>query len=123
MRLLGRQTHTLERTAAGSYVAGVWTVGAPASSTFTGSLQPLSGRELERLPEGLRTRATSQLFTDPDVQLLTVELSTAKQADVVVTPTGRRFEIVAVEDWTAHSARTAHYRYLLAELGADEEAL
>lgn len=123
MRLLGAQTHTLERYDAPSNVDGVWVRGSSTTTTFTGSLQPLTGRELERLPEGLRTRASSTLITAPDVQLRTVDLANQRQADVVISASGRRFEVIRVEDWTAHAAATAHWRYVLAELGADEEAL
>lgn len=49
---------TRTRRAAGSYNAdGVWVEGAPTATALNAAIQPVSGRELKDMPEGIRTEA------------------------------------------------------------------
>lgn len=121
MSILGKTTFTVERAAAGSRVNGRWVDGAASTLTLRGSWQPMSSREREQLPEGYRTKHVAKLYTDCDQPLLTcVDLATATRQDVILRD-GRRYEVIAVADWSDHAAPTRHRAYTLAEIGADEE--
>jgi len=49
---------TRMRKAAGAYNAdGVWVAGAAATTALSATIQPVSGRELKDMPEGIRTEA------------------------------------------------------------------
>lgn len=64
-------TYTVTRKPAGSYVAGVWTKGQPSQTlTFSivASIQPASGKELLRLPEGRRTEETRVVYSKTELQ-------------------------------------------------------
>jgi hypothetical protein len=57
-------TYSVTRAAnAGTYVDGVFVPGSTSTLSIAASVQPVSGRELQRLPEGLRTRELLSLFT------------------------------------------------------------
>ena len=54
MSLLGEQTLTRRRFEAGTWAAGRWTTGDSDDTSFTGSVQPMGGKDRQVLPEGLR---------------------------------------------------------------------
>lgn len=92
---LASGTYTVTRRGASTYDAdGV--LGTPTSSTFsaTGSLQPASGRDLQRLPEGMRTREARIFFTP--TALLTAG---AGQEPDTVAADGDTWEVSNVESW------------------------
>ena len=63
--MLGQRTYTITRQSGGSTgTDGIWTPGAESTLTIRGSWQPLTGRELEQLPEGYRERARAKLNTN-----------------------------------------------------------
>lgn len=64
--------------------------------TVEACVQPLSGRELLRLPEGLRTRETVAVYSP--VELRTANASTGALADQV-HHAGGVFEVELVEAW------------------------
>lgn len=103
--MIARQNITLKRVAPGSYdVNGVWVEGAVTSSTIAASVQPASGKELDRLPEGRMYKEAFTLYT-----------STALNADEdnnadQVTIFGKDFTIVNVEVW--RNGILPHYKAL-----------
>lgn len=115
--MLGAIPITLTTRAAGSYVAGVWTPGEATTSTILGSPQPLTGRQREKLPEGLRTKQTLRLFTTAVLSPLSIAGPTACDQ---VTIDGRLYDVDVLSDWSKHAAPTAHREYLLIERGQDE---
>lgn len=120
--ILGKTTLSVQRVAAGSFVNGRYVNGASTTFDIEGSWQPLTGRQREQLPELYRTRHTASLRCDAQqTKLSPVDVGAKTRQDVVVRE-GRRYEIIAVEDWTDHAAPTRHIEYTLAEIGADEEA-
>jgi hypothetical protein len=90
-----------------SFATGVYTVtrrastgvgtdgrAAPASSsTFTieASVVPLSGRELQRLPEGMRVRDAQKLYTATPLKTI--------GAPDVITVGGEDYEVSSVTSW------------------------
>lgn len=120
--MLGTASFSVQRVAAGSLVNGRWVDGATSTITVVGSWQPLSGRQREQLPELYRTRQTARLICDTAQPLLSpVDVAAKTRQDVIVRG-GRRYEIIAIEDWTDHAGPTAHIAYTVALIDADEEA-
>jgi len=63
---------------------------------FTGSVQSLTGRELQRLLEGQRNSGRQKLYTDKD--LFTVQTSECKLADRVLYKNAT-YQVDRVSDW------------------------
>lgn len=88
---------TIERHAAGSYVNGNYTVGAV--TTFTADpivVHIATGKEMLRLPEGVRTRKAVAVYTKQPLQ--TASAPGGNDADVVLYGS-ERFEVQTLEDW------------------------
>lgn len=68
-----RSAQNIIRTGQGAYTRGEWADGTPNLVTIYGSVQPVSGQELNVLPEGLRTRETVKIYTDSELN--TAEVS------------------------------------------------
>lgn len=120
MTLLGPTTVTVERPGPQTVVAGEVIDGAPTTFTIRASVQPIGGREREDLPEGYRTRGRYKMYQKRGPVLQTTNLETNQREDIAVYK-GRRFEVVSWLDWSDHKAPTKHQKYLLAELGIDEQ--
>lgn len=90
-------TYVVTRTPVGTYPSGGLHVpGTPANINVLACVQPLTPRELERLPEGLRSRELRHVWT----------AAALKVADGVNVPDlvaidGASWEVQAVEDWVA----------------------
>lgn len=91
--LLGSQALVMKRRAAGSFTAGRYAQGAESNVNITGSMQPLSARDIERLPDGIRERAEFKLFTISTLQ--TGEMADRTTYNTIV------YEIQSVKDWKA----------------------
>lgn len=81
---------TVKRHTAGAYVNGRWDEAAPEEIAMKGAVQPAKPNELMNLPEGQRTRASIKIYSD--AELLTVDESAARKADVI-TYNGRDYEV------------------------------
>lgn len=91
-------TVTRYRRAAGSYMPdGRWHQGTQTSATITASVQPASGRDLMRLPEGLRTGDVVTIIADADV-LRTADERTGLIADHIVHDE-EEYEVVEVQNF------------------------
>ena len=73
---------------------------APATSTFeiVASIQPATGRDMKRLPEGIRTTEIMTVFTS--TELFQALPESAREADRVAID-GGSFEMQVVERWAA----------------------
>lgn len=91
-------THTLTvtRRGASQVVRGRVVAPAPTTLTIAASVQPASGRDLLRLPEGRRTTETRVIYTT--TQLLVGAQGGANEADLVQLD-GNTWEIQMVEVW------------------------
>jgi hypothetical protein len=91
-------SYTLTRSPKATYVNGrLQPGGAPTESTIRAVVAPISGRELERLPEGMDTRELLQAFT---VERLYTN-SELYEPDVL-TVADEDYEVQQVEDWSPH---------------------
>lgn len=61
------QAITLKRRAAGTTTLGRYTPGAQTTSTISGAVVPATGKDLERLPEGMRARATIRIILETEL--------------------------------------------------------
>lgn len=95
---LGRRPIKVIRPS-GSYVAGRWEEGNPGAFTIEASVQPLSGKEMEALPEGRRGKAAFRLYTD--FALRTVDDQGGRNPDRIIEGVdGRKvFEVIQVFPW------------------------
>ena len=119
-KFLGEASHQMTRRAATTYPLGIRTDGAETVSTIKASIQALTGKALERLPEGQRARATHVCYTHPGTPLQTVDL-TAKTPPDLIEYLGQTYEVIVAEDWTQHTTGLPHYRSVLALIGEDED--
>lgn len=89
---LATGSYTVTRRAADTYDAnGVRVLGATSTFAVVACVQPVLGRELQRLPEARRTREAKALWTQ-----------TALQAQPVadrVTIDGEAYEVDSVQRW------------------------
>lgn len=88
-------SYAVTRTTPSTYDSdGRLVPGVEAVLTITASIQPASGRDLQRLPEGLRTFETRVIYT-------TTELFTQgpNQAPDIVAVEGFAYEVQMVEQW------------------------
>lgn len=97
MRLIDKETFSVERPGATTHSGGVSSKAASTSFTIKGNAQPLSGKELLQLPEGDRQRQNKKLFTRTEIR-----------NDDLITIGGVPFEVQTVEDWT-RQIRLPHY--------------
>lgn len=83
MTPLGSRSLTRRVFAAGSRGSdGRWVEGSPTDTTITGSLQPLSGDELQTLSEGERQKKSRKVYTTS--ALSAGSITTGVRADQIV---------------------------------------
>ena len=114
MTPLGSRSLTRRTFASGSRVDGRWVEGTASTSTFTGSLQPLNGDELQTLPEGERQRKSRKVYTT--TALYAGGVSAERRADQVVDGSDT-WDVRSVSEW---DAVLGHYKAILL---APQEAL
>lgn len=100
-------TYPVTRRPRGGYVNGVATTGITSTFSIQASVQPASGRDLERLPEGRRALSTTIIFTT--TKLITGGQNSPNDADLVLIE-GAPWEIQHVEQWAQQSETGTYYR-------------
>lgn len=118
MPLLGLRTYDVLRRGPVTYVDGLAVRPAPTTLQVRLSVQPMRGTELERVPEGLRSRRPRKAYGYRDVPLRTVQ-DPDGEADLVVID-GERFEVHRARDYGEH-APLPHLRYELYRAETDED--
>lgn len=96
-------TYTVTRTAAGTFAAGVHTPGATSSINIDAGIFPLTGRELQALPEGQHGAEVRQLFTETQLHS-----RTPTHAPDKVSFDSETWTVIRVEKWPSY------YRALIA---------
>ncbi|MFU8806540.1 MAG: hypothetical protein ACNA8W_22205 [Bradymonadaceae bacterium] len=84
------------------------------STTIQASVQPLTDRQREVLPEGIRTRVEKRLYSKSDFR--TADQLTGTPSDYVLY-NGETFEVVAVKRWPK---LLAHYEVDLVRLTEED---
>jgi hypothetical protein len=84
------------RRPAGAYVNGLWVANPdPEPITIRASIQPASGSQLARLPEGKRTNPTYALRSEEAIQEAIADSHDADVFDFY----GRRWEVIDLRTW------------------------
>lgn len=98
---------TVTRSVAGVYTSGRWVPGATSPVTVRASVQPATPKQLERLPEGLRTKAGVSVWST--TALRTADEATGLVADVIAWD-GASWEVQQVEHWGHYAPGMEHWR-------------
>lgn len=77
------------------------------ASVVIGNIQPISGKTLQRLPEGRRTRHMKTMYVRAELDV----------SVVLVLYKGSRYEIESEDDWDDTSAALPHYKYTMSREG------
>jgi len=95
---------------------------AVVTSTIKGSVQPVSGYDLQILPEGLRSEKVLKIYTSRDVarKIVTADQGTPAQLPDVITYDGVDYLVYSVRDWkTSMMKSVKHYRIICYSKGSD----
>jgi hypothetical protein len=92
-------TYSVTRQAgAGAWVQGRWVdASSPSVVTVRASVQRLTAKETELLPEAYRTRESYRVYTESE--LFTVDNVGSKNCDFISID-GKNYDIVSREKWT-----------------------
>lgn len=106
---LGGGALTVTRTAVGSLSQGRYTPGATSNIGIVALIQPISGRDLRALPDGLHASDVRALFTTTPLK----NLDPTTGAGDTVAIAGETYRVFNVEGpWTLGGS--THYRVLVA---------
>lgn len=108
MSFFGRLQQARRRPV-GEYIDGIWTEGDWSAFTFIGTIQPLTGKQFDRLPEERRERAGYNVFTATALR----SLEDGANPDQVYA-FGRWHEVVAVEPW--QNGILPHYKAIIQQV-------
>jgi hypothetical protein len=95
---LGGELVTVKRYAKVRYSKGIQVAGAIEEFEIIASVQPLTGRELDRLPEGLRAREVRELYTVEKLFTADTAKESGQPPDDVELD-GMLWEVQTLEDW------------------------
>jgi hypothetical protein len=104
LELLGTGTYVVTRPGAESFVAGVRVAGVATTFSISASIQPMTGLELDRLPDGFRNSEAKACWTATALHTLD-----SAMPDTVLVG-GLQYQVQSVEDW---SDTGAYYRAVL----------
>lgn len=111
--ILGLATLHLRRSAVQAWGSDGRASATTTDSTFSGSWQPLDGREIAMLPEGERASDRAKVFTA--TLLRTTDQRTGTPADLVSQDGSAWFKVLEVRPYSAN-APLPHYRVELARV-------
>ena len=111
---LGKDDFIVKRRADGEFIEGRYRrpTGADTEFPATGSVQVMTPRELQILPEGTRALAKRKLYTECELKTGSIETN-GKEPDHVVF-NGTEYEVQSVADW---SQQAGYFKYLLMKAG------
>jgi len=101
---------TITRFLPGAYVDGIWQEAQDAQFEATMSVQPVTDRELENLPEGRRSGSVNKCYIASDI--FTIDARTQRNPDRVSWQ-GRTYELIEVQRWRGD---LGHWKGFLAEI-------
>jgi hypothetical protein len=113
--MLGVQAHTLQTSTES------WTTGRPVRTYTTagvlaGSLQPTSGQDVERLPEGVRTQDARVLLSRSEVPVPVQQDGTPLAPARVMAADGVVYDVVQVAPYAMPGPVLRHWRVLLSRV-------
>lgn len=102
-------TFTVTRRPPGVYTNGRFFPGNTTTLNITGSIQPLVGRDLELLPEGLRTRELLKIYSATPLLV-----HGANQNPDLITISGVQYQVETAEQWGPDGN---YYKMIVAKVG------
>jgi len=90
----------VERYGEGRFVKGRFQKGDLSKMKMLASVQPLSAKEIQLLPEGRRETDSKKVFTSE--RLFTNDTLAQTSADVLIYK-GKKYEVHKVTDWSDHT--------------------
>lgn len=96
----------------GSYVLGVWTNTTPTDGTLMGSVQPMTGKEVEALGIGRLDIGHVKVYSD--IRLNTSEEGSSTPGDVVISD-GKRWEVI--KELPYGNGLINHFKYVAQYIG------
>jgi hypothetical protein len=97
------------RGVTGSYTKGKWSQTEGAATVFSGSFQPLNGKELQNLPEGKRAGSGYKVYSSINFDTVT----TTTNPDLIIL-NDVRYEIIKKFNWV--NGLIPHYKYIVIEV-------
>jgi hypothetical protein len=89
MSLINYEKITIKRREVGKYINGFFVKGEETSFTAYASIQPLTGSEMQQLPEGDKLKDWQRIYCKTEIL----------NNDVVETASGIEYEIRRIEGW------------------------
>jgi hypothetical protein len=86
------------RKAGGGYIRGQWVPGEPGDTAFKGSWQPASGKTLELLPAGKRSREVFKCFAPISLDFTSADARSEAEADSIIHQ-GKEYEVTTAALW------------------------
>lgn len=102
--LLETEEITITRVTGGTYVKGDWVEGTKdVFPNVLVNIQPITGKELEQLPESDRPKASKVIYSKTEIEL---------GDRITRTLDGLDYKLLSLRDWTAFGIK--HYRGIMA---------
>ena len=98
MSLFNTVSMILQHNSEGYYNKGVWVDGSKIEIPFTGTFQPASGKELEILPEGKRSKSIYKIFANLNNNFTSFDDLKQLEADNIIYD-GMIYQVIKVEKW------------------------
>ena len=96
---LFKSVSLIRRRKTGSgYVRGQWQDGEPGDTPFLGTWQPASGKTLELLPDGKRSREVFKCFAPLEMEFTAADAHSDAEADSIIWQ-GKEYEVTTAAKW------------------------
>lgn len=116
MSTLFPHTIRLLKRSSGTYSKGRWS-SQESESSFVGSVQPVTGKDTEFLPENRRDTGLVKVYSNSP---LTVSIEGGDSQGDIVIWAGKRWEVV--QELVFANGLIDHYKYIAAYIGPDTPA-
>ena len=83
---------------AGEFVKGRWVEGTETRTEFSGTWQPASGQDLQKLPEGKRSDETFKCFAPIEIAFTAADADSGISGDRIEID-GKRYEVILAAPW------------------------
>jgi hypothetical protein len=104
--------------APGDWVLGDWVEGEKTSTPFLGSWQPASGKALEILPVGKRSREAYKVFAPIEIDFTPADETKQISGDIVIKE-GIEYEVSAAAPW--NNGMIPHWELICTRVPANGE--
>jgi hypothetical protein len=119
MSLLGAETITVTPQTQ-TLVDGRYQLVPGASYTVTGTVLPIPGQVLAKLPEAARTTARYVLYVEGDPGISTTDNASPEHPADRVTRKGFEYTVASNLDLSIHASGLPHRQFILHRKGGDE---